>query len=330
MESSIEVSIIIPTRNRKNMLRDVIKSLFNQTYPKDKYEIIVCDDGSTDGTEEIVKNMMKNAPCKLRYFKVQSKYRGPAFPRNVGIRAARGEIIGFTDDDCIVTPTWIEKAISYFRKREVGGIQGYVAPQIYKPNKIEKIFKIPRVITQTEDNGWYITANMFFRKKAIIEAGYFNPELVWGQDTDLAYRVKRQGYKILFGEDVVVYHAVQYIGYLEYFKLSKKLEFFALQLKRNPEIRKTLYLGFIFKRQHIYPIFFLFTIISALFHIDINITCSALLASLASYLWGRVFRDSHVKLYPIRIIAFWRNFVIDFISLYYTVRGAISYKCFVI
>jgi len=60
---SVKVSIVIPTFNRKESLKKTLESLFNQTYPKDKYEIIVCDDNkSTDGTEGMVKELMKNSP----------------------------------------------------------------------------------------------------------------------------------------------------------------------------------------------------------------------------------------------------------------------------
>ena len=330
----IKVSVIIPTYNRKKILEDAIRSLFNQTYPKDKYEIIVCDDGSTDGTEETVKELMKNSPCELRYFKVQSKYKGPAFPRNVGIKNARAEIIGFTDDDCVTSPTWIEQAMPYFKNKKIGAIQGFVAPQKYKPNRMEKIFKIDQGITHTEDTGRGVTANMFFRKKAIIEAGCFDPGLVWGQDTDLAYRVKRIGYEIPFCENVLVYHAVRYISYLKYFKSLKKYEFFALQLKRNPEIRNTLYLGFIFRKQDVYPIFVILTIISVVLNkilfLNTYFTYLFLLFSIVTYLWSRVFRDFHVKLYPLRVMAFIRNLVIDSLILYHVLRGAIHYKCFVI
>ena len=330
--SPIKVSVVIPTFNRKDLLKETLKSLFNQTYPKDKYEIIVCDDGSTDGTEEIVRELIKKSPCDLRYYK--QKNRGPASARNLGIYNARGEIIGFTDDDCVVSSTWIEQAVPYFEDVKIGAIQGFVAPSIYKPGRMEKIFKIALGITHTHDTGRYVTANMFFRKKAILEAGCFDPEVVWVEDTDLAYRIKRIRYKILFSDNVIVYHAVQYISYLKYFKLLKKYEFAALQVKRYPEIRNTLYLGFIFRKQDAYPIFVMLTIISVVLNkilfLNMYVTYLFLLFSIASYLWSRVFKDFHVKLYLLRVMAFIRNLVIDSLILYHILRGAIRYKCFVI
>ena len=110
---SIEVSVVIPTYNRKERLKDTLESLFHQTIPKDQYEIIVVDDGSSDGTEELVQVMIKTSPCSLRYFK--QKNQGQAAARNLGIKNAVAEIIGFTDDDCIVDAGWIQKAADYFK-----------------------------------------------------------------------------------------------------------------------------------------------------------------------------------------------------------------------
>ena len=326
----IKVSIVIPTYNRKESLKKALESLFNQTYPKDKYEIIVCDDyKSTDGTKKMVKELMNVSPCELRYFKVKSKYKGPAYARNIGIENARGEIIGFTDDDCVTSPTWIEQAIPYFENGRIGAVQGCVEAQVYKANKLEKIFKITSSITHTEDTGHYVTANMFFRRKAIIEAGCFDPELMRGEDTDLAYRVKKRGYEIPFCENVIVYHAVNYISYLEFIKRLKNNEFHALFLRKNPEHREKLILRCITSKTHLYPIFILLTassyVIGSTIFFNIFIVVAILL-----YLWARVIKDTNIKMYPVRILAFIRYFLIDFISLYYTVKGVVRYKCFVI
>lgn len=329
-ESDPFVSVVFATYNREEMLKECLESIFNQSYPKDKYEVIVVNDGSTDGTEEVLKEYERRAPCKLKWFSQENK--GAAIAFNLGIYNAKGEIIGFTADDCIVEPTWIEQAVSYFEDEKIGCVQGIIASQPYNENKLEHLFEIAYGVTHTEDTGRYAGANMFYRKKAIVEAGCFDLEVVWGEDTDLAYKVKRMGYEIIFcGEKtMIVYHAVKYISYSDFFKSLKKYEFFALQLKRNPEIRKTLYLNFIFRKQDLYPIFTVLTIILAISNINIYVTYYTLLISIASYLWSRVFRDSHLKLYPIRIVAFIRNLVIDTIILYHVLRGAIRYKCFVI
>jgi glycosyltransferase involved in cell wall biosynthesis len=101
------VSVIIPTYNRKEVLRNTLLSLCEQTYPATEYEIVVTDDGSTDGTGEMVRSL--HMPCSLRYFRQQN--RGPAAARNLGAQNARGELLIFLDDDMTADSYLIEEHV---------------------------------------------------------------------------------------------------------------------------------------------------------------------------------------------------------------------------
>jgi len=105
------VSVIIPTYNRKEILERTLRTYSDQTYPKDKFEVIVIDDGSTDGTEHVVKSLVGGSNYKLRYFRQDNK--GPAAARNLGINEAAGEIVLITGDDCIPDPKLIEEHVRY-------------------------------------------------------------------------------------------------------------------------------------------------------------------------------------------------------------------------
>ena len=99
MNDTPQVSVVLATYNRKELLKECLESLFNQTYPKDRYEIIVVNDGSTDGTEEVLKEYAKKAPCIFKCFSQENK--GVAAAMNLGIKNAEGDIVCFTADDCI-------------------------------------------------------------------------------------------------------------------------------------------------------------------------------------------------------------------------------------
>ena len=90
------VSIVIPTLNRKNRLQTCINSLLNLNYPKSKVEIIIVDGGSLDGTIEMLKTEFSNVRIVI------DKREGISYARNTGGKIAHGEIIAFTDDDCVV------------------------------------------------------------------------------------------------------------------------------------------------------------------------------------------------------------------------------------
>src|SRR3989337_4078650 len=93
-------SIIIPTHNRSAILRKCLDALAVQTFSSNGFEVFVCDDGSTDDTEEIIKGY--SSPYKLTYLRQNNQ--GPASARNRGIRKARGEYLLFLNDDAIVEP----------------------------------------------------------------------------------------------------------------------------------------------------------------------------------------------------------------------------------
>ncbi len=87
------------TYNRKHLLGRALEALFNQNFPRDEYEIVLVDDGSTDGTGEFVRTL--KPPCKLEY--IYQPNSGLAHGRNQGIRHANGHIILFIDDDIVAS-----------------------------------------------------------------------------------------------------------------------------------------------------------------------------------------------------------------------------------
>lgn len=102
-----EVSVIIPTFNRSNLLKKTLRSILNQTYTD--YEIVIISNGSTDGTEEVVKSY-KDQRIKFIF---QNGSGSPASPRNRGIKVAQGKYIAFCDDDDLWLPEKLEKQISF-------------------------------------------------------------------------------------------------------------------------------------------------------------------------------------------------------------------------
>ena len=120
------ISVVIPTFNRKDTLAKCIRALFEQTYSNNNYEIIVIDDGSTDGTGEMLDTLTANPQCLLRYCRQVN--RGPAAARNTGIKMAQGGLILFIDDDIIAVPTLLENHFSWHRKYpdDKTAVLGYV------------------------------------------------------------------------------------------------------------------------------------------------------------------------------------------------------------
>jgi len=101
------ISVIIPVYNAEKLIADCLIALLNQNIDFSKYEIIVVDDGSSDNTAKIVE-IFKDVQLIIQ------KNRGPAAARNEGVRHAKGDIVVFTDSDCIPNKNWIEQMIMPF------------------------------------------------------------------------------------------------------------------------------------------------------------------------------------------------------------------------
>src|SRR3989338_2925684 len=129
-------SIVIATYNRAELLKNNIKALARQNVPKDSYDVIVVNDGSTDRTEAVVKEFI-SAYLDMNIVYLKQPNGGPAKARNLGVKQAKGNIVFFTDDDCVVPDKWIETlADGYRRHPEVAGVGGwYEYPEDTRKNR---------------------------------------------------------------------------------------------------------------------------------------------------------------------------------------------------
>lgn len=191
------VSIIIPTRNRKELLAGCLESLFNQSYPAELYEIIVISDGSTDSTAEYLKSLKARPNLKIVYCFPKC---GPGASRNIGLKKAKGEIIGFTDDDCILNKDWIKNASIYFKDNSVTGVEGRVFA-------VTKDFRIGYDFVNNARGGEFKTCNIFYRKTDLDKAGEFDEGFkTFREDSELAFRFLEKGKKIIFAPDCLAKH----------------------------------------------------------------------------------------------------------------------------
>lgn len=188
------VSIIIPTYNRSNSINSCIDSLLQQTYSD--FELIVCDDCSTDDT---VLKVESYDDRRIRIIKHKIN-GGPAAARNSAILQAVGSIIFFVDDDVTTPANWLATGLKYFDDTDVQGVEGrivYVSPE-YKPRYSDRI-------VQNTNGRLYMTANIAYRKKALLSAGLFDTELRQYEDRMLGFKIREMG-EIKFAIDFYVTH----------------------------------------------------------------------------------------------------------------------------
>ena len=195
---TIEVSVIVPTRNRKDSLLQLLKSLLEQTLAPERYEIVVVSDGSTDGSREMIRALQTE---HANLFLVDGEKRGPAAARNAGARTARGTYLAFTDDDCIASRDWLERLVQAFELGSAVGVQGRTStdrsactPITEQMEIFSEVFYVP-------------TCNAGYRREVFERVGGFDESFPFPhhEDTDLAWRVQKVG-KIEFASDVRVMH----------------------------------------------------------------------------------------------------------------------------
>ena len=204
------ISVVIPTYNRKDLLKMVLESLYNQTYKKDKYEVVVVDSNSDDGTPEMIEALELKPPLKY----IRQENRGRSGARNTGIKEAKGEIILFTDADILASPDLLEehgKSHKEYPGEAVVGLEVQVSTieeyNYFKENP-EKRNEIHPPHRKKISWLYFMTGNASAPREKLIEAGMFDEEFQgygW-EDIELGYRLNKIGVDINYRRSAVNYH----------------------------------------------------------------------------------------------------------------------------
>jgi len=201
------VSIIIPVRDRPEEISACLQSLQGLNYPREKMEVIVVDDGSSDHTAAIA------ATFSIKLIG-NEKSLGPAACRNRGAEMAKGDILAFLDSDCLASPDWLRQIAPCFCLPGIGGIGGFVAGYYQKTavDRYEGAFSSlnmgQRLLFDQDDaSSFYVpSCNLFVRNAVFREVNGFQPQLQVGEDVDFCWRMRQSGHHLLYLPQGVVYH----------------------------------------------------------------------------------------------------------------------------
>ena len=210
----MDASVIIATYNRESLLASCLSSMAEQEF-NGSYEVLVVDDGSTDGTEGMVADLLHRYPVPLFYFR--QKNRGVAAARNKGLIQARGEVIAFLDDDHVATKTWLQDISRSLEDREVGGVSGR-GRSVAGPEMISKYLCFHRMHEAPQIEGGevlhLVTGNSAFRREVVEKAGpfdeafnsFFKGIAPGGEDTEFSIRIRKVGYRLAYDPRAVTDH----------------------------------------------------------------------------------------------------------------------------
>ena len=198
---SLSISVVIPAYDAATTMAECLDALNNQSLSRDDYDVIVVDDGSTDGTADIAGR------CGARVLKQANS--GAASARNTGIAEASGDIILFTDSDCSPAPDWMQEMLAPFADPQIVGVKG-----VYRTRQTSLAARFIQI--EYEDRyDWALryqyvdfvdTYAAAYRRDVIVAAGGFDTSLRWLHDQELSFRLAAMGCKMVFNPHAAVYH----------------------------------------------------------------------------------------------------------------------------
>lgn len=223
----IKISVIIPTRNRVDLLKPTLESIVSQNFPQENFEVIVVDNGSTDNTEVLCKNYYREFK---NFTYLYEPTPGLHVGRNLGLKTAKGELLVYADDDIKAFPNWLEGIFESFKEAEVAAVGGknlplYEAPPpdweeyLWENNKLGKINPYYSVLDfgdkTVEISPYFIFGcNFSIRKNILLEIGGFHPDGMPSNlikyrgdgETAVAQAIIRKKFKSIYNPKASVYH----------------------------------------------------------------------------------------------------------------------------
>jgi lipopolysaccharide/colanic/teichoic acid biosynthesis glycosyltransferase/GT2 family glycosyltransferase len=200
---SATITVVVPAYNASDMIADCLRALLSQTMPRSAYKVIVVDDGSVDGTCEVARRF----PVLVLW----QAHGGAAAARNLGIKHATGELVLFTDADCVPTSDWIERMAEPFEDPSVAGVKGVYAtsqqqllPRFVQAEYAERYARMAGYATID----FVDTYSAGYRRSVLLSVGRFDTRLPGAivEDQELSFRVAEAGYRLLYVPSAVVYH----------------------------------------------------------------------------------------------------------------------------
>src|SRR5260370_6249021 len=319
------VSVVVPTCKRPALLSRCLEALLAQDFVPADYEVIVVDDAACAETRHFGDERAKRAKrCghTVLYIPVMCSH-GPAAARNIGWQAARGEVIAFTDDDCIPTSQWLKAGLAALADGVVG-----VAGRIIVP--------LTGIPTDYEYNASYLaqcefaTANCFYRRSAFMGGGGFDERFTapWREDSDLIFTRLECGAKCTKAPDAIVIHAVRPARWRVSVYQQRKSVFNALLYKKHPALYR--------QKIQAAPPWHYYCIIGALLVVLVGPTTGSGLVSLVGlvlwvYLTGRfcaqrLLHTSRAPRHVVEVIL--TSFIIPPLAIFWRLRGAIKFRIF--
>ena len=203
------VSVIVPVYNDPDGIGATLDAVLDQSYPTDRYEVIVADNDSTDETRDVVRSYCEQRP-ELVTLVVEDRIRGPAAARNSGIERASGSVFAFIDADMTVDETWLESVVASLSKGDRSYMGCAVETHVLEGRgtlaaKYDRLFAFP-MEEYVEKSKFAGTGCLVVRREVLETVGRFDSRLISAEDKEFGQRVHEAGFDLHFEPEITMYH----------------------------------------------------------------------------------------------------------------------------
>jgi glycosyltransferase involved in cell wall biosynthesis len=204
----MKASVIVPVYNAAHEIEGLAERLLGQTFPADDYEILLVDNGSTDGTIGKLEALAARCAPRLRFLKEHER-RGSYAARNKGLSVARGEILAFTDSDCTPVAAWLEEGIRCLESTPAdlaGGHVRFTYPAGMNGAELVDATTNMQMKLDIETQAVTKTANLFTYRRVFDAIGLFPDHMQSGGDVWWTKKATSAGFKLVFAGRAEVSH----------------------------------------------------------------------------------------------------------------------------
>lgn len=317
----MRASVVVPTYRRPDLLARCLDALRAQDFAPGEWELIVADDAAGAATRAQVEAAAAGfAPVPVRYLPITAT-RGPAAARNAGWRAATGDVIAFTDDDCVPDPAWLRLGLAALDSAGADAAGGRI------------VVPLPPAPTDYErdaaglEHAEFATANAFARRAALAAVGGFDERFsaAWREDSDLQFALLTAGRAIVPAPAAVVVHPVRPARWGVSLSQQRKARFEALLYRNFPRLyRARIAAG---------PPWAYYATVLTFALGWVGLACSPPVAWVgfaawailtARFCWKRLRRTSKRPGHVAEMVV--TSALIPFLSVYWRLRGALAYR----
>lgn len=318
------ISVVVPTYRRPELLLRCLMGLLEQDIGPEAFEVLVVDDGHEDRVRHLVQALAGGPDVPVLRYLRPARGRGPAVARNFGWRAARGDIVAFTDDDTLPLDSWLSAGEAAMRSGRWAALGGRVMVPL-KPGRAPTDHE---KMTQGLERAAFVTANAFVRRHALQQVQGFDERFTraWREDSDLQFRLLDKAGPVGRCEDAVVLHPARPERWGLSLRQQKNAFFEALLYGKHPR-RYVERIGLPVPWDY-YAIVVLAALAVGLALAGIGgsalVSAGLALLGVARLTWRRLRGTSRAPGHVLEMAA--TSLLIPFLSVYWRLRGALHFR----